>query len=220
MDINGIAIKATLIVDGKEVELELGCVNEKIYLRKDDEWIPKLVWFKKGTDQYLDGSFYSGGLTGFGKSNFQDLSSDFTRKQILTKNPYKALEIMEQYEQKEKEEKELLNQRKILAVAMINVELPSATYIGETNYVVMRNKAIFNPKYSSKIECNVYIFNDKNKRLIYLDNYKRKDGKIIKKKIIEDFGSFELYEKIVAEEIKVKKAIQNIVDRIVYMKGE
>ena len=219
MDINGIAIKATLIVDGKEVELELGCVNEKIYLRKDDEWIPKLVWFKKGTDQYLDGSFYSGGLTGFGKSNFQDLSSDFTRKQILTKNPYKALEIMDQYEQKEKEEKELLNQRKLLAVATINVELPSATYIGETNWTVVRNQATFNPKYSSRIECHLNILDDKN-RLIWLDNYKRKDGKILKKKIIEDFGSLELYEKIVAEKNKVKKAIQNIVDRIVYMKGE
>ena len=36
MDINGIAIKATLIVDGKEVELELGCVNEKMakYLKR------------------------------------------------------------------------------------------------------------------------------------------------------------------------------------------
>ena len=216
MGINGIGIKATLIVDGKEVEFELGCVNEKIY---NDEWMPKLIWFKKGTDQYLDGSFYSGGLTGFGKSNFQDLSSDFTRKQILTKNPYKALEIMEQYEQKEKEEREILNQRKLLAVATINVELPSATYIGETNWTVVRNQATFNPKYSSRIECHLNILDDKN-RLIWLDNYKRKDGKIIKKKILDDFGSLELYEKTVAEKNKAKKAIKDIIDRIVYMKGE
>ena len=216
MDINGIGIKATLIVDGKEVEFELGCVNEKIY---NDEWMPKLIWFKKGTDQYLDGSFYSGGLTGFGKSNFNNLSSDFTRKQILTKNPYEALKIMDQYEQKEKEEKELLNQRKLLAVATINVELPSGTYVEETNWTVVRNQATFNPKYSSRIECHLNILDDKN-RLIWLDNYKRKDGKILKKKIIEDFGSLELYEKIVAEKNKAKKAIKDIIDRIVYMKGE
>lgn len=213
MDNNGIGIKATILIDGRETELELGCIKERGWLR--GEWEPKLVWFEKGTDRYLENPFYSGGTTGFGKGNYHNLSSNFEDKQILTKNWKEAIQIMQNEEFEREIKRKELNRKKNLAVEKINSKLLSVIPIENTEFIVARNKATFNPRYSQKIECGVNVL-DKKARMVWLnEDYKRKDGKLFKKRIIQDFGSLEVYEKVVAGRDNMKKAIKTIVDETI-----
>ena len=126
----GIGVKFSLYDGSNLVTFVIGLINRVHSLRQDRQNFNKykLVYFKEGTDEYLDGPLYSGGLTGFGissyelryKKSFKDMADlidnvgeqEFFEETYIVyndpKNPLKAIEIFlnEQNRKREIEKKD------------------------------------------------------------------------------------------------------------------
>lgn len=228
MKSNGMGIEFGILLNDEVIRFKLGCIVENTVWKKD-----KLVYaFLEVTDlpekRFIKGSLYSGGETGFGVSFYEVDRVEFITpervRRVLTDDPMKAIEIMEEQERKAEERTKTENDRLARAAARINEELPLEFGLGmedeKMRIVILRSKAGFNSlRYGGvKYYLSVEHINKENGREFGIspENYRTKDGRIRRKKIFEDLSYFGVLtvEEAIDRLTKMRIALKDIKDKI------
>lgn len=202
----GIGVKFSLYDGSNLVTFVIGLINRVHSLRQDRQNFNKykLVYFKEGTDEYLDGPLYSGGLTGFGissyelryKKSFKDMADlidnvgeqEFFEESYIVyndpKNPLKAIEIFlnEQNRKRDIEKKD--EERNKNYIKRVNDQLSKfeeiITLADGSKYLIscVNIKIIYNDKVNIKIS---NITNGQTNNYTFLNDYLTPTGKASKK---------------------------------------
>lgn len=202
----GIGVKFSLYDGSNLVTFVIGLINRVHSLRQDRQNFNKykLVYFKEGTDEYLDSPLYSGGLTGFGiysyelryKKSFKDMADlidnvgeqEFFEESYIVyndpKNPLKAIEIFlnEQNRKRDIEKKDEERNKEYLK--KINEQLAKfeeiITLDDGSKYLIscINIKIIYKDKVNIKIS---NITNGQTNNYTFLNDYLTSTGKASKK---------------------------------------
>lgn len=184
---NGSGVAATLWIDGELVTFKLALVIDKDYgwASKD----PKFAFVNEELKKIVDGSFYSGGETGFGRDTYEikDLNE---RWEIVSTDLNYIINYQKEEEERREREKEKYKIKQAERVEKINA-LPEKEVIYETGaygglkVYVKRGIANYNPEYSSKIHFSYYMATEKID-WFDINDYITRDGKIKVKQFEKD----------------------------------
>ncbi len=177
----GVATRITVLdVEGKEMEFRLAVLETKGY---DDN--KRLEFGFINEEHLLASGVHSGGIVGVGIDLKYDLHP-LTDATIVTTDLAEIIKLSKEATKKDQEEREKENNRKHEMAKEIN-KLPTEMdrlEIGGLVYTIERTKAEYNPSHSGRVRCSIFVH--KNANIFWLDNYYRKDGVMMKKRILND----------------------------------
>ena len=183
---NGNMTRFTIIVDGKEIDFRLCVILTKNWCNENE-----YGFMFVSTDNKLScTSCYSGGNTGGGADYINNASELIIVTDDIEKMQALAIEADAMAIQS-REDRDANIQKTVELINQLPIEYSVCT-TPDFEVKVIRSKAEYRPSYSGKFlpSYNVSVKRTNGyESTLWLSNYYRKDGVLLKKKAIEDYGS-------------------------------
>lgn len=194
MEKEGVGIEFVILADGKELRFRLGAVLNKNRLGSNEPSFAFLeVDVEPGERRYIDSSLYSGGTTGFGYVTYSPLRFVDENITILAEEPQTAIGIMEAEEKRQRDKVDAEKQRMLRGIEAVKREIAeiieTGIEIGEVK-IILKTVPEFG-RSSFNLSVTARLMDSSNHgHMIWMEDYKTRDGKILRKKLGRDAHMF------------------------------